>query len=162
MISAHSFSCLLKKILDHPGPIHCRCFTLNGQPVHQIEPALFNHPLDLVLHTNNVQLRKDIMNSVADLWVRSGRNPERLYQGSTEDIVKELKAWVERRKTHNNVAIEGHWDMFRGIDSIQELSDQSAGIQKGQISGVMDQVYAITATQLANLERNRVSHLSIP
>ena len=96
------------------------------------------------------------MDSLADLWVRSGRNPQRLYQGSTEDIVKELKAWVERRKASNNVNMDVLWNMFQVTDSARQLSKQPVEVQEGQHS--MAQALAITATQMANFERTRVSH----
>ena len=45
------------------------------------------------------------MNSLADLWLHSGKDPKCLYQSDTEDIVVELKAWVDRRKAHNSVNV---------------------------------------------------------
>lgn len=44
-----------------------------------------------------------------DLW--SGKKPKRLYRGSEQEIVKELKAWVERRKAHKNVNMDVSWNV---------------------------------------------------
>lgn len=93
------------------------------------------------------------MDSLADLWVRSGKKHQRLYQGSMEDLIKELRAWVERRKAKNNVNMEVRWNTFHVIDSLQEAPNQPGGFQGGQIAAIM-------ARQLENLDRNRVSHLS--
>ncbi|CAD6584309.1 MAG: hypothetical protein ASARMPREDX12_001617 [Alectoria sarmentosa] len=88
------------------------------------------------------------MDSLADLWVQSGKKHQRLYQGSIENIVKELKAWVERRKANNNVIMELHWNTFHVIDSLQEAPNQPGGFQDGQIAAIMTR-------QLENLDRNR-------
>lgn len=96
-----------------------------------------------------------------DLWVSSGKNHQRLYHGSTDDIVKELKAWVERRKAHNDVSMDVSWNTFRVADSLQQLSHNLQEVPQRQVLGMIGQVPAITATQMDNLDRKRVSHLPI-
>ena len=99
------------------------------------------------------------MDSFVDLWVSSGKNRQRLYHGSTDDIFKELKAWVERRKAHNDVSMDVSWNMFCVADSLQQLSHHLREVPQRQVPGMMGQVPAITATQMDNLDRKRVSHL---
>ena len=101
------------------------------------------------------------MNSLADLWVRSGKNPGRLFQGSIEVIAAELKAWIERRKVHNDINMAASWDMFRNADSLQQIANQPGEIQRAQAPQIMDQVAGITATQINALDHTRVSHLLI-
>ncbi|KAF6235378.1 hypothetical protein HO173_006574 [Letharia columbiana] len=88
------------------------------------------------------------MDSLADLWARSGKKNQRLYQGGTGDIVKELEAWVGRRKAHNNVYMDVTWKMFDVMDSLQQLSNQPSGVQEEHVLGMV-------ATQMGNLDRSR-------
>lgn len=101
------------------------------------------------------------MDSLADLWIRSGKNADRLYQGSTQQIVQELKAWVDRRKALNDIAMKVSWDVFRVADSLQQLSIQPGRTQGEQLPGMMDQISAITAEQVKNAHCSRVSHIPI-
>ena len=101
------------------------------------------------------------MDSHADIWVRSGRNPRLLYEGHTEEIFAELKAWVERRKAHNDTDMAAHWNMFHFLDSLQQIGDPSSKVRQGQAAKMMDQLATITATQLEHLDRTRVRYLLI-
>lgn len=92
------------------------------------------------------------MDSLADLWIRSGKNNQRLFRGSADEIVKELKAWVNRRKVHNDVSMDTLWNVFGVQDSLNQLRYQLEGTQEGQISAMMNEI-------LANVDRKRVSHL---
>lgn len=98
------------------------------------------------------------MDQLADLWDRSGKNPQRLYRGSTEEIVGELWNWVERRKAYNNVDMDESWDMFRTTDSLQHLIKQSGGLPEGQVPAIMSQFSATVAKFVYSLDRSRVSH----
>lgn len=95
------------------------------------------------------------MDSLADLWARSGRKLQRLYQGSTEDIVEQLKAWVKRRKSHNDLYMDASEEMFRVMDTIPQTNNQ---VQRAQSSDTMDLIRAIIATQMDIVDRCRVSH----
>ena len=99
------------------------------------------------------------MDSLADLWIRSGKNTQRLFRGSTDEMVEELKAWVERRKANNDARMEASWNTFRAADSLHQLSDQLEGVQEGQLRAMMDIITSITAAQYDHLDRVRVSHL---
>ena len=101
------------------------------------------------------------MDSHADIWVRSGRNPRLLHEGSTENIVAELKAWVERRRAHNDTDMAAHWNMFQFLDSLQQIGDPSSKVQQGQAAKMMDRIATITATQLEHLDYTRVRYLLI-
>ena len=101
------------------------------------------------------------MNALAEIWVRSGGSHELLYQGSTEDIITELKAFLQRRKIYNNLFLAGAWDALRAMDSLQQFADRPGGFQQGQAPGMMDQVAAIAASQMKDLNRTRVSYILI-
>ena len=115
----------------------------------------FNPPLSLLLHTTNSPLQMD---SLADLWVRSRKNPELLYPGSTASITQELEAWVIRRKANNDANMNISWDIFRVQDSIRRLPTNPDGLSEGTLATSMVQASALTATGIANLNRKRVSH----
>ena len=99
------------------------------------------------------------MDPVAELWVRSGRNHQLLYQGKTEDIITELKAFVQRRKVYNNLFLACSYEALRAIDSLQPFADRPGGFQQGQAPGMTDQVAAIAASQMHNINRTKVSYL---
>ena len=99
------------------------------------------------------------MNPLAELWVRSGRSHQLLYQGSTEDIITELNAFVQRRKVYNNLFLAQSWEALRAIDSLQQFADRPGKFQQGQAPRMMDQVAAIAASQMKNLNRTKVSYL---
>ena len=101
------------------------------------------------------------MDSLADLWVRSGKSSDRLYQGGTSEIVTELNAWVERRKALNGLIMNASWDAFRIADSLQQLSVQPGRTQEEELPKMMDQISAIMARQVENAHRSRVSHKPI-
>lgn len=99
------------------------------------------------------------MNALAEIWDRSGRRHQLLYQGSTEDVITELKAWVKRRRVYNDFFLEESWVAVRAMDSLQQLIDRPGGFQQGQAPGMMDRVAAIAASQMNNLNRTQVSYL---
>lgn len=99
------------------------------------------------------------MDSLADVWVRSGKSLRCLYQGSTQDIIDELKAWVERRKANNDAAMEASWNMFHVMDASQQLSNQP--VEEEQVPMINNQIIAMVATQMDHLDRNRVCNSSI-
>ena len=101
------------------------------------------------------------MDWLAELWVRSGRSTRRLYKGSTEGIVTALKAWVERRKAHNDTDMAAHWKMLQTLDSLHQIGDLSGRIRQDKAAEMMEQIAKITAAQVEQLDCNRVSCLLI-
>ena len=86
------------------------------------------------------------MDILAEIWYRSDKKSELLYDGSIDDITNELKAWVERRKANNDASISVAWNMFEVLDIIKAVSD-------------IERVLTATDDQLNNHQRNRVSCL---
>ncbi len=102
------------------------------------------------------------MISLADLWGRPGQNVGRSYpasieQRSIEEIVTELKAWVQRRKTNNDSKEAAGWDMLCTLKSLQQSANRPGAVQAGQEGTVMDPIAEYLARQKANLGRTRVS-----
>ena len=101
------------------------------------------------------------MDSASDLWVRSGKHAEHLFHGSMAQIIKELKAWVKRRKAYNDAHMDVCWNVIRGMDAVQRLSEHSIKGEDGQSPWMISQISMNEATQLENLERSRVSRSRI-
>ena len=99
------------------------------------------------------------MNALAEIWDGTGRRHQLLYQGSTDNVITELKAWVKRRRVFNDFFLEESWVAVRAMDSLQQLADWPGGFQQGQAPGMMNQVAAIAASQMDNLNRTQVSYL---
>lgn len=98
------------------------------------------------------------MQSLADVWVRSGKISRCLYYGSKEEIITELKSWVERRKTFNNAKVAESWDVFRAADLQQQIETLHESNQGKEDQAIFDQVSDLTAIQMRNFIHLRVSH----
>ena len=61
------------------------------------------------------------MQSLADAWVRSGHDPRCLYSGNNDEIITELKSWVDRRKTLNNTRMAESWTVLPTADLLQQI-----------------------------------------
>lgn len=101
------------------------------------------------------------MYSLADHWVRSGKKTSGLYHGTTDGIVKELKAWVERRKALNDAHIDEKWKFFDSVDPIQQLNRQSSEAQNEQAAGTKHLASAIMIKQMNVADHIRVSYVTI-
>ena len=95
-------------------------------------------------------------------WVRSGRNPRRLYEGSTEEIVAELRAWVQRRRANDDTKMAVSLNMSQNLEFLERLVDRSERpkLEEPKLE-TLDQISTVMATQLENLDRTRVRYLLI-
>ena len=98
------------------------------------------------------------MESLADVWVRSGKNSKYLYLGNREEIITELKSWVKRRKILNNIKMVQYWDVFRIEDYFQETEAQLVSNQEPQTQAEADQNANFMAIQMRIRIRYHVSH----
>lgn len=90
------------------------------------------------------------MNTLVDTWLHSGMKREHLYKGSTDEITKEMKAWVDRRKAKNDIHMNLRQDMFMAMDNLAALKHRPGGPQRSQIS-------ASVVANMEALDRSRVS-----
>ena len=98
------------------------------------------------------------MESLADVWFRSGKSSECLYPGSKEEIITELKYWVQRRKTFNDIRMAKNWDVLRNLDYHLQIKTQIEA-NNGILTQVLwDQNNNATATDVRNRICHRVSH----
>ena len=98
------------------------------------------------------------MESLADVWFRSGKSSECLYPGSKEKIITELKYWVQRRKTFNNIQMASNWDVLRNMDYHQQMETQIEANNGILTQALRDQNNNFTATDMRNRIRHWVSH----
>ena len=98
------------------------------------------------------------MESLADVWFRSGKSSECLYPGSKEEIIKELKYWVQRRKTFNNIQMAENWDVLRTLYYDQQIETQFEANNGIVTQALWDQNNDFTARDMRNRIRHRVSH----
>ena len=98
------------------------------------------------------------MQSLADVWDRSGRNSKCLCPGSKEEIITELKSWVERRKILNNTKMVECWDVFRAADLRQQIDTLVDSNQGKEDQAMWDQIGNVTAIETGNFIHLRVSH----
>ncbi len=92
------------------------------------------------------------MESPASIWIRSGRKPQYLFKGSRDEIIQELKAWVERRRLKNQAYANSREEFMQNFKSLMALPQQSGSIEQNQT-----RLFEIM-TQGVN--RSRVSRLS--
>lgn len=98
------------------------------------------------------------MESLADVWFRSGKSSECLCPGSKEEIITELKYWVQRRKTFNNIRMAECWDALRTADHHQQIKTQIEANNEMPTQALWDQDNNFAATETRNRIRHRVSH----
>ena len=74
------------------------------------------------------------MDALAEAWYLSGKRSDDLYIGKTEEIVKELKAWVKARLVRNQAIIVLLWDFFKTNDTIFHLRQMYGSLQDERIA----------------------------
>ena len=80
------------------------------------------------------------MQSLADAWIRSGKNSKCLHPGSKEEIITELKSWVERRKTLNNTKFAERWHVFAAAHLQKQIAALRKSNQGKDDQAVCDQI----------------------
>ena len=98
------------------------------------------------------------MQSLADTWIRSGKSSKCLYPGSKEEIITELKSWVERRRILNNTMMVECWDVFRVADLAKQIDTLQESNQGKKDQAIWDQTGNLTAIDMRNFIHLRVSH----
>ena len=98
--------------------------------------------------------QKPSMDALAEIWSRSGQRSEDLYEGTTDEIIKELKAWIVARNVRNETNMRLLWDFFDTNDAISGLQNQSEYLDDLRIA-------AFKAKHVKSVERVKVRELSL-
>lgn len=92
------------------------------------------------------------MDALAEKWFCSGKIPDNLYRGKTEEIIKELKTCVKARGARHVATMDLLWDIF-------ETNDTLLGIRIGH-AAIQDALLApFKAKYVKNVERAKVRML---
>ena len=98
------------------------------------------------------------MNAFVYIWLRSGQNPNCLFPGSKEEITTELKSWVKRRRTFNNITMAECWDIFTNTDFHQPIKALQESLHEKQDPEVLDQLANLVALRMKICIHFTVSH----
>ena len=124
-----------------------QCFFLPAQ--HLSSSHLF------FLYLPTIPMRqKPSMDALAEIWSRSGQRSEDLYKGTTDEIIKELKAWIVARNVRNETNMRLLWDFFDTNDAISGLQNQSEYLDDLRIA-------AFKAKHVKSVERVKVREFSL-
>lgn len=74
------------------------------------------------------------MDALAEIWSRSGKKPDDLYEGKVIEIIKELRAWLIAREDRNHANFRLLWDFFDNNATILDLANQYANINDIRIA----------------------------
>lgn len=80
------------------------------------------------------------MDSPASIWLRSGRKRQYLFKGSRDELIQELKAWVERRKLKKQAHAKLCEEFTQNKESLMAIPQQPGSTQQKstQISEIMN------------------------
>jgi len=70
------------------------------------------------------------MDPPASIWLRSGKKEGNLFKGSRDELIKELKAWVERRKLKNQAHAKIGEELLKNQDPLLALPHHSGSIRR--------------------------------
>ena len=155
-VSGGSFLCNIKQII--PGLLPVSFYVLQPKCLfRQLNRFILTDHLTFIITYTDFHYSNNSMNSLADVWVRSGKESKYLYPGSKKEVITELKSWLKRRETLNNILAEC-CDVFPIVGSQLQIRALLESHHQSQNQEDLDQIASLKAMQMRSRIPIRVSH----